>query len=504
MKCRAAFAGSFLAGLGEPDGVDPFDESPAPGVWTPFPGPQTLALESEADEMFYGGAAGGGKTGLLIGLATTRHRRSIIFRRTFPELDEVIEQLAAAAPNAKLNRNEGRMTLPGGRKIDLGYMQHEQDKTKYQGRPRDLIGIDEAPQFTKTQVEFVTTWLRSVYPGQRCRVVLTGNPPTTPEGQWIVRAFAPWLDEDHPEFPLAPGTLRWFTYAADGETLLWFKTPEPIKDPRTGELITPRSRTFIPAKLSDNPLLRDTGYRATLMSRPEPIRSQMLYGDFKVGTADDAWQVIPSAWLRAANRRWTPQPPAIIPLRYPPPLERLGVDVAYGGADATVVVQKRGDWFGKAHMVRGIDTDSGPKAAAIVMKLHEPGATVNVDAIGYGASCYDHLKPGLGNLAVPVNVGVASDQADKSGKYGFANLRAEIYWRLREALDPDGGSTLAIPPDSDLFAELTAHRYEVRSGKIALEKKSDIKERLGRSPDRADALALAHYRPKLRRLNVFA
>ena len=52
--------------------------------------PQWLALLSRADELFYGGAAGGGKTDLLLGLATELHEHSVIFRRVYPNLRPVI------------------------------------------------------------------------------------------------------------------------------------------------------------------------------------------------------------------------------------------------------------------------------------------------------------------------------------------------------------------------------------------------------------------------------
>ena len=51
-------------------------------VWVPNPGPQTDAYFSDADELFYGGQAGGGKTDLELGLALTAHRRSLVLRRT--------------------------------------------------------------------------------------------------------------------------------------------------------------------------------------------------------------------------------------------------------------------------------------------------------------------------------------------------------------------------------------------------------------------------------------
>ena len=52
--------------------------------WRPLPGPQTLAYESTADVIGFGGAAGGGKTDLAVGMALTQHHRAQMFRREGP------------------------------------------------------------------------------------------------------------------------------------------------------------------------------------------------------------------------------------------------------------------------------------------------------------------------------------------------------------------------------------------------------------------------------------
>jgi hypothetical protein len=67
---------------------------------------------------------------------------------------------------------------------------------------------------------------------------------------------------------------------------------------------------------------------------------------------------------------------------------------------------------------------------------------------------------------------------------------------LREALDPnkDVAATMALPPDKELLADLTAPTFETRSGKggmvIHLEPKDKLVKRLGRSPDKGDAVAM--------------
>ncbi len=80
---------------------------------------------------------------------------------------------------------------------------------------------------------------------------------------------------------------------------------------------------------------------------------------------------------------------------------------------------------------------------------------------------------------------------DKSGKYFMRNLRAEMYWRLREALDPENGINLALPDDKKLLGDLCAPEYQITVGGILIESKEDIKERLHRSTDSGDSVALS-------------
>jgi hypothetical protein len=457
-----------------------------PAIWTPLPGPQTQAYYSEADILFYGGAAGGGKTDLALGLSGTAHQRSVIFRREFPRMRSLIERSreifnAQSDSHAKDSYNESLhiWRLNDGRMIEFAAMQYEKDKKDQQGRPRDLYVFDEVTEFTESQVRFSTAWNRSTIPGQRCRIVLTGNPPTDADGEWVIAFFAPWLDPTHPN-PAQPGELRWFVTIDDKD----IEVPDASPYEHNGEMLKPRSRTFIPAKLSDNPYYGDE-YRAVLQSLPEPLRSQMLNGDFTASHSDDAWQCIPTAWVKAAQARWTPESKPDLALR------ALGVDVARGGADSTTLAPLYGTWFDELKVYPGAETSNGAITAHYVLNaLGEADAPVYIDSIGYGASAVDHLQP-LHERTIPVNNSSKSTRKDKSGKYEFANLRAESYWKLREALDPASGENIALPPSRQLRVDLCAPRYKILGAKIGLESKDEIKKRIGRSPDYGDAVVLA-------------
>jgi len=83
---------------------------------------------------------------------------------------------------------------------------------------------------------------------------------------------------------------------------------------------------------------------------------------------------------------------------------------------------------------------------------------------------------------------------------GFYNKRAEVTWRMREALDPaqDGGSPIALPDDQELLADLTSMSFEITSGGIKVTPKEDVVKELGRSPDKGDAIIMANaYGPTL-------
>lgn len=458
-------------------------------TWQPNPGPQTDAYLSEADELFYGGAAGGGKTDLLLGLAGTQHHRSIIFRRVFPNMRSIIERSreiynAENVAHLKDSFNESLhiWRLTSGAMIELAAMQYEQNKTNFQGRPHDFYGWDEVTEFTESQFRFVNAWNRTTRPGQRCRVIATGNPPTTPEGEWVLRYWRPWLDETHPN-QAAPGELRWFASIEGKDVEVENGTPFY----HGKELIQPRSRTFIPARLDDNPYLNDTNYRAVLQALPEPLRSQMLYGDFGATARDDIWQVIPTEWIIAAQNRWLAMQKPDLKLR------AVGVDPSRGGDDETVIAKLYGTYFDTLVKHAGKDVLDGATGARYVTDVMESNAPVWVDVIGYGASVYDHLKILHGMKVTPVNVGSGSSATDKSGRYAFANLRSEIWWKFREALDPASGENIALPPDQQLRNDLRSSHYQVVAGKIKVESKEDVKKRIQRSTDAADAVMLAWY-----------
>jgi hypothetical protein len=449
--------------------------------WAPQPGPQLAAFTSKADQLLYGGAAGGGKTALGIGLALTRHRRTLFVRREGIQLQAVVDEIANLVGGRDgYNGQEKVWRLPGGRQIQFGGVPNLGDETKFQGNPRDLLVCDEAANMLESQVQFLLGWVRSTVPGQRCRALFCSNPPTSAEGEWLVRWWAPWLDAKFPN-PAAPGELRYVAMVDGVEQ--WVEGPEPFE--HNGERIIPTSRSFIPSRVSDNRFLADTGYVRQLQALPEPLRSQMLKGDFLAGRADDEWQVIPSAWIKAAMARWKPE-------ANPGAVTSVGVDPSRGGDEATIAA-RRGWRFDELVAVKAdaSGTRSGGAIAKRTLDVAGDAAPVHVDIIGVGASAGDHLEAFIGQRMVPINGAEGTDEKDFTGKLGFLNVRALLWWRFRELLSPERAAKAALPPDQRLFADLAAPRYRVTARGIQVEEKDQIKKRLGRSPDRGDAVVLA-------------
>ena len=449
--------------------------------WVPNTGPQTEAYFCEADEVFYGGEAGGGKSDLLVGLGLTAHRSSLILRRFNKDAKKLAKRCRnVAGRGSRYNGQDMIVTAADGREIEFGGLKLEDDKERHKGRDHDLKGWDEICDFTESQYVFVNGWNRSAVDGQRSRIVATGNPPTRPEGFWVLKRWGAWLDGNHPN-PAKPGELRW--YAVDdlgNDVEVDGPGPHELADCR--QPVLARSRTFIRSRVTDNPDLIRQGYQATLDQLPAHLRSAYRDGNFSATINDDDWQVIPTAWIEAAQQRWENK----IPPRTP--MTAMAVDVAPGGGDKRAICWRYGGWFAPIQAEKVVDK-TGRLTASEVVKHRRDRCPVIVDlGGGWGGDALIAMKDnGIDCYAFNGVVTVTSRTRD--GKQKFRNKRAEATWRFREALDPsqEGGSAVALPPDPELKADLAAYRYEDTVGGILIEDKEKMKDRLGRSPDKGDA-----------------
>lgn len=460
-------------------------EATASQLFIPNPGPQTDCWFSEADETFFGGGAGGGKSSLLCGLAIERHQDSIIFRREFPQIKGLVKECRRILGTGNgYNSQDKTWRLPKGNSLEFGSVPHEDDKEKYQGRPHDLKGFDEITHFSESQYRFLIGWNRPADPSKtvRCRVVATGNPPLRAEGAWVIKYWGPWLDPTHPR-PAKPGELRFFIVLNGNDVEVDGPGPHTVE----GKQYLARSRTFIPARLEDNPDLMASGYASVIEGMREPLRTMLREGRFDIAQGDQARQVIPTAWIIAAQDRWKPDGWKDFQMT------AMALDPAGGGEDAEEIAFRHGGWYGNLITTRGAESADGPATAARVFRHRRHNAPVVVDAGGgYSGAVTLCLKEN-GIAYLSFNGADGSKERTRDGqKLQFANKRAEAWWRFAEALNPEqeGGSVIALPPDPELRADLAAPTFEVGPRGIVLEKKEDIRDRLGRSPGKGDAVVM--------------
>ena len=165
---------------------------------------------------------------------------------------------------------------------------------------------------------------------------------------------------------------------------------------------------------------------------------------------------------------------------------RLGVDVARFGSDKTALCVRRGWSVEYLRSFSRIDTmRTAGEAAALVDE--DGGDVVVADEGGLGAGVVDRLR----ELRAPVYGVQFGGKARQPGR--FANMRAELFWELRRLFNDN---LIAIPPDEELISQLLGLRYDVTSaGQVKMESKSSLRRRGLRSPDKADALALAFMEP---------
>jgi hypothetical protein len=218
----------------------------------------------------------------------------------------------------------------------------------------------------------------------------------------------------------------------------------------------------------------------------------MLDGNFNAGMQDDEWQVIPTSWVDAAMARWTERPEG------KGPMDSMGVDVACGGADEFIIAPRHGLWFDKIIAIPGheIPQETAGRTGSSKVILHRRDrAVVHIDLIGWGLTVHNSLVENRVQT-VGVNVARSSQGCSIDGAFDFFNLRSELVWRMREALDPEAADQIALPPDPGLKADLCAYRWSITKGKrrpvIRVASKDDMKKLLGRSPDKGDAVIMAN------------
>lgn len=335
-----------------------------------------------------------------------------------------------------------------GRLVGIGRRPPDHSTSAFQGIHKRyvLVIMDEAcgiPAWLWTASEAITT-------GADCRILAIGNP-----------------DDNASEFARVCKDRGWKTVQVSA-----YDTPN-----LTGE--------DVPQVVRDNLVSREWVEDKRLRwGETNPLYLAKVTGEF----ADSEDGIIPLSWVAAANARWQDwhdsgqpeQPGKVI----------FGVDPARYGVDKTAIAHRWGDVITRVDRHSKLDTTQ--TTSLVQAAMHGwPHTLAVVDVIGIGAGVVDQLRANRNNVQA-FNAAAGTRIRDSTGAWRFANCRSAAFWNLRELLDPALGATLALPPDDELTAELTTPHWAPAAGAIIqVESKDDIRKRLGRSTDSADAVAMS-------------
>ena len=268
-------------------------------LWTPTE-KQNEFLGSSFDEVLYGGSAGGGKSDSLLidmlgltqnALKWSRYR-AILFRKTFPELSELVDRskeiYPQIYPGAVYNTTDHEWRFPSGAKILFSYMDKDEDRYRHQGNEYQWVGWDELTHWASPVCyKYLQSRTRSINPKIKCFTRASTNPGG--RGHAWVKEY--WRVPND-------GTGTRFVHAE-----------------RVNGEIAKSFRQFIPARLEDNPHLSNSGYREMLLKLPERDRKKLLDGRWDVveGQFFSSWNPerhiieafrIPKTWPRWRAMDW--------------------------------------------------------------------------------------------------------------------------------------------------------------------------------------------------------
>lgn len=388
----------------------------------------------------------------LVSTAPTFHQVKMILWREIGKMHRKGKLLG------RVNQTEWYI---GNEPIGYGRKPADYDEDAFQGihAPYVLVILDEAtgvPPQLWDAVETITT-------GRHCRILAIGNPddPTShfktvcnPGSGWNVITIKAW---DTPNF-----TPRDDRYSL----AMWDRFRDVLLDP---EWVEDKRKTW---------------------GETDPRWISKVEAEFPEDAEDG---VVPASWAARCQREEEHPAEDLVPVE-------LGIDIGAGG-DLTVIQERRGVVAGRTWTENSRDPEivTGKCMAAIrsIMghKKRPEKLRVKIDVIGWGWGVMGSMRTEIrrdsdlnGRVEViPVNVGEAS-----SDKKRFVRLRDEVWWMARE-LSESGTWDLSSVPD-ETISQLIAPKWALdASGKIKVEKKDDTKERLGSSPDYADALILAFY-----------
>ncbi|NIV12903.1 MAG: hypothetical protein GWN62_16965 [Aliifodinibius sp.] len=254
----------------------------------------------------------------------------------------------------------------------------------------------------------------------------------------------------------------------------------------------PDSIKYIPMHITENPSLSEkSGYMSRFDDMDEVMKRAFLDGDWSVMLQDEFGQLFPNEWINQAVERHK----AIDSFN---DITSIGVDIARGGNDETSFAIRSDHHIKEIISYPGIDTPDGKQLIQHLMDVAPSfKGSIIMDLIGVGSSPYDVARELWGERVLGFNAGGKTNGRTDNSVWGFANLKAHIYWHFRERLNPKNENPIAIPDDPLFLADLRSVRFKIRGDKIQIDSKEDMRKKLGRSPDRAEAAIISYY-PEIR------
>lgn len=200
-------------------------------------------------------------------------------------------------------------------------------------------------------------------------------------------------------------------------------------------------------------------------------------------------QVIPTQWVLLAQQRWHDRQHEVRHERYKQLV--LFADIAQGGADTTILASLlETDYFEELITKPGRDTPTGKEVMAMILLSRRDQSLLALDATGgWAGSTTAMLEQHHQIVPEQFKASHASTNWTADMVYRFANMRSEIWWQFREALDPKSEYEICLPPNARLRAQLTTPHWSPKGKLLYIESKDEIRQRLqGSSTDEADAV----------------
>lgn len=463
-------------------------------------GSQWDFLSSGATECAMLGEAGGGKSmalalGFLYDIEYPEHN-GLILRRTYKDLEDIIAKTHRIYPplGATYSDQKHCWTFPSGAKEWLGYLDSDKDVFRYDGWELTYIGLDEINQFQKMVCMFLLTRLRCPNPKIRKVFRCTGIPnPNAVGTAWVWDRYVNTLSE---------GEIGYFTTVNN-------------KDVRVekGQGV---SRQWFFSDRSQNRILMDNNaeYELNLSLLPEKLR--IAYKEGKFATYDEPDRLILSDWWDAAvngKNAFKPGPKA------------FGMDYAERGDDQSVNVEGQGN---QPYRVLEWDFLPHPVMARYIRdEIFGRNGKFQIhggfDSVGTGAGVYTNLVD-FGDVYAERTDPIRYKDPefdkkydDSAIKYHFRNIQSQILWKLREGFQAGLIDLSQLVTQEHFYENLDKMKEEILSfyyredkGDIWICDINDLRKpdrttfagtkvpSLGRSPDRAKALAIwwwVHDRP---------